>query len=88
MKRYFEHMHTKSTHERRQHAVQVATMVTGVVFLGWLGTLGYRFVGPNAQIAAENQNAQQTQLAGVLSGAMAPQGGSSLEVATTSYLGQ
>ena len=58
------------------------------VFLGWLATLGYRFTSTNTQVASDTSQTQQTQLAGVLGGSMAPQGGATLEVATTSYIGQ
>lgn len=88
MKRYFEHMHSKPTHERRQHAARVAGVVTMFVFVGWLATLGYRFVSPHPQVATENSLVQQTQLANVLNGSMSPQGSATLEVATTSYIGQ
>jgi hypothetical protein len=83
VKRYFEHMHTKSTHERRQHAMRVASVVTAVVFLGWLGTLGVRLgSGTSSSIAVENNQAQQTQLANVIDGTYTPTG-NTLEVATT-----
>lgn len=83
MKNYFEHMHSKSTHERRQHALRVASVVTGVVFLGWLATLGVRLGSSGTgSVASENDQAQQTQLANVISGTYTPTG-NTLEVATT-----
>ena len=82
IKKYFEHMHTKSTHERRQHALRVATVVTAVVFVGWLATLGVRLGSGGGSVASENGQAQQTQLANVISGTNAPQG-NTLEVAST-----
>ena len=82
IKKYFEHMHTKSTHERRQHALRVATVVTAVVFVGWLATLGVRLGGSGSSVASQDSQAQQTQLANVISGTSAP-AGNTLEVATT-----
>ena len=81
IKRYFEHMHTKSTHERRQHALRVASVVTAIVFLGWLGTLGVR-LGSGTPAVSENDQAQQTQLANVINGTYTTPD-NTLEVATT-----
>ena len=67
IKRYFNHIKSKPTHHRRQHAVQVAGMLTAVAFVVWITTLPLRFGGAGAVAAggAENTDAQQTQLAGV-----------------------
>jgi hypothetical protein len=69
VKKYLNHMNTKSTHERRQHALQVATIVTALVFVGWLGTLGLRLGNFSTTVASGSDQAQQTQLAGVINGA-------------------
>ena len=82
IKRYFEHMHTKSTHERRQHALSVATVVTALIFVGWLGTLGLR-LGTAGSVANSTNGQNQNQLANVISGEYTPVG-NTLEVATTS----
>lgn len=43
MRRYLEHIkNTREPHQRRQHAMQVATVLTGGLFVLWLGTLGVR----------------------------------------------
>ena len=81
IKKYFEHMHTKSTHQRRQHAMQVASVVTGIVFVGWVVTLGVR-LGTQAPSVASDTSSQQTQLANVIDGTYTPVG-NTLEVATT-----
>ena len=56
MKRYFEHIkNTKTPHERRAHAMQVAGGVTALVALVWVTTLGFRFslgAGGSDQTAA------------------------------------
>jgi cell division protein FtsB len=80
IKRYFNHMHQKSTHERRQHAMRIATFVTAVIFVGWLGTLGMRLGG--GATAQENDQAGQTQLANVISTTQVE--GNTLQVATSS----
>lgn len=82
IKRYFEHMHAKPTHERRQHALRVATVVTALVFVGWLGTLGLRLGSGGSQASGAGSD-NQTQLANVISGEYTPTG-NTLEVATTS----
>ena len=65
IKRYFRHIQSKPTHHRRQHAVQVAGILTAVAFVVWITTLPLRFGGMGTVAGAENQDAQQTQLAGV-----------------------
>ena len=49
MKRYIEHLkNTRTTHQRRQHAVQVAGALTAALFAVWLGTLGVRLSSQTA----------------------------------------
>lgn len=87
MKRYFEHMAGKSTHERRQHATRVAGAVTGVVALLWVVSLGYRLPmggGTENPIAGSDSSAQ-SQLASVVAG-LRPATSATLEVSTTSVL--
>jgi len=43
MKKYIDRMRNERTpHERRQAALQIATAVTAVLFVGWVATLGVR----------------------------------------------
>ena len=79
IKRYYNHMTQKSTHERRQHALRIATFVTAVVFVGWLGTLGLRL--SSGQLT-NSDGGTQTQLANVISTTQAE--GNTLQVATSS----
>ncbi len=57
MRRYLEHMHSREPHERRKHALHVATAVTGLLFVGWLATLGIR-LGGDGVVAQEESNNQ------------------------------
>ena len=41
MKSYLEHITSKSTHERRTHAMQLSAAITGGVFLVWISTLEF-----------------------------------------------
>jgi hypothetical protein len=57
MRRYIEHIRNNRTpHERRQHALQIAGVVTALLFIGWLTTLGVRIstLGPVADEAKSN----------------------------------
>lgn len=48
----------RTPHERRQHAMQVATIVTGLLFIAWLASLGARIGGaPVAEDGAANSAA-------------------------------
>ncbi len=57
-------MQQKSTHERRQHAMQVASVVTVFVFVGWLATFGMRL---KSGAVANSGSGQTTQLANLIS---------------------
>ena len=62
---YFDHMHKKSPHERRQHAVRVAGVVTALVFAGWVTTLGIQATtGTTGATVAGSDNASQAAAAG------------------------
>ena len=88
MKRYIEHMQSKPTHQRRQHALQVATMVTAVVFVGWLASLGVRISSSGAATVA-GAPSQTTQFANALNGIDSADTTNTLEVSTTTtYTGQ
>lgn len=55
MKKFIARMRQEKTpHERRQFSMQVAGVITALLFVGWLGTLGARLVGSGAAPAAEN----------------------------------
>lgn len=81
MKRYLEHMQQKSAHERRRHAMQVAGVLTAIVFAGWVSTLGMGLSSQSATVAGSDNN---TQSAATLLGATT-YGQNQLEVATTTY---
>ncbi|HEY4501832.1 MAG TPA: hypothetical protein VJJ20_02100 [Candidatus Paceibacterota bacterium] len=59
MKKYFDHIKTKEPHHRRQHAMQIAGVITAMVFAVWITTLGLR-LGSSAQVAGDDAN--QTSL--------------------------
>ncbi len=67
IKRYLNHVRSKQPHHRRQHAAQVAGVLTIVAFVIWITTLPLRF-GGTGQVAgaADSLNASdnQTMLAG------------------------
>jgi hypothetical protein len=77
MRRYIEHMRQKDPHERRTHALRVASVVTGAVFVVWVATLGARLAGPSQEVALEGD-----QTAAVVQAQ--PKTGPHLEVSTTS----
>ena len=83
MNKYLQHIKQKSPHARRGHAMQIAGCVTALVFVVWLTTLGVRLTSSGGSTTAENQDAQQTQLAQVASGLPDTTAGNTLEVATT-----
>ncbi len=76
-------MQQRPPHERREAAFRIAASVTGVIFLGWLATLGVRLATPAPKVAQESSF--ERQVASVFS---AFGGGSdkqnTLEVSTTS----
>ena len=77
-------MFSKSPHERRQHALQVAGGVTALAMLVWLGTLGMRFASTPPQLATNDT----AQMASVVE---SQTGNATLIVATTtnsSYFGR
>ncbi len=54
MKRYIEHVQGKPSHERRQHAAQLAGALTGVVVLLWAATLGLRLGSGTGVVATDS----------------------------------
>ena len=86
MKKYLEHMHAQPAHYRRQHAAKIATVVTAVIFVGWLGSLGVR-VGTNNY--GTSNSSKESQLANAISGLGTQSSSNVLEVSTTTtYTGQ
>lgn len=81
MRRYIEHIkETREPHQRRQHAVQVAGLLTGAMFAVWLGTLGYR-------LTAQTELTTSPETSLTASAAMAaPDNAPHLQVSTTSVL--
>lgn len=54
MRRYIEHIQNNRTpHERRQHAMQIAGVVTMLLFVGWLASIGVR-VGTQGPVVEDN----------------------------------
>jgi hypothetical protein len=42
---YLEHLqNNKTPHQRRQFALQLASIITGLLFIGWISTVGIRFI--------------------------------------------
>ncbi|HVZ76191.1 MAG TPA: hypothetical protein VG934_02910 [Candidatus Paceibacterota bacterium] len=63
MKAYIEKLQNEKTpHERRQLALQVAGVVTALLFVGWLGTLGVRL----SQLSTAPQNTSGSSAAATL----------------------
>lgn len=87
MRRYIQHLKDNRTpHERRTHALQVAGGITALLFVVWLGSLGWRFSTP-AEVAESGSDNQTTlpQQALTASAAAAQQTNEAhLEVSTTS----
>lgn len=85
MKKYIENIQQKPPHERREAAMRIAASITGVIFVGWLATLGVRLANPAPKSA--QQTTFENQVASVFSAFSF--GGSkenSLEVASSTNL--
>lgn len=61
--KYLEHIKSKTPHERRQHATQIAGVAVAGIFLVWVTTLGVRLAVPAGQGGISGSD-NQTQLAG------------------------
>ena len=81
MKNYIEHIKNKPPHERRQHAMQIASGITALLVLVWITTLGVRFASTPAQTATTDD---PSQLAAVAASAATQNGQATLIVATSS----
>ncbi len=83
MKKYLEKMRQKDPHERRQEALRISGLITGVIFIGWISTLGFRLGTPVAQ-TAKDVSSLQTQMASVFSAfSLKAKMPNTLEVAST-----
>jgi hypothetical protein len=58
MKKFIEHIQKKEPHARRTHALQVAGVVTVVVFMVWITTLSVRFGGDEITEGVEEFSSQ------------------------------
>ena len=65
MRKFIEHMKQRPPHERRLVAMRIAAGVTGVIFVGWMATLGVRLAAPSPKVA--QQNSFENQVASVFS---------------------
>lgn len=72
MKKYFDHINSKEPHERRQHAMQIAGVVTAMVFAVWITTLGFRLTSGNAQVAQDDSSQTSLTAAAVQNGYSGP----------------
>jgi hypothetical protein len=63
IKKYLHSVQQKPTHERRAHAMQIATSVTAFALLVWVTTLGVRFATPSTTATT----AESDQVASVAS---------------------
>jgi hypothetical protein len=58
MKNYIQHIQAKPAHERRQISMQIAVVITAVIFVVWVSTLGVRLAGSiSSGAVAQNTNA-------------------------------
>ncbi|MDB5225083.1 MAG: hypothetical protein JWL87_35 [Candidatus Adlerbacteria bacterium] len=72
MKKYLDHIKTKEPHERRQHAMQIAGVVTAGVFAIWITTLGFRLSSDETQLAQDDTNQTSLTAAAAQSGYNGP----------------
>ncbi|HVU80294.1 MAG TPA: hypothetical protein VHD37_02940 [Candidatus Paceibacterota bacterium] len=80
MKAYIEKLRAERTpHERRQISMQVAGLMTALLFVGWLGTLGVRL--------ASTPVAHQDNTSNAAAALVAVQGASSTSTMLPGYSG-
>ena len=86
MKHYIDHIkNTRTTHQRRQHALQVAGVITAALFVVWIGTLGMRLASQDA--VAQSDQLSDTSLTAAAA-ASTQNKGAQLEVSTSSVFSQ
>jgi len=62
-------MSQKSPHERRMHSMRVAGVLTALMFMGWVTTLGLGATSTPSQVATgEEQNQTASALQGLYRG--------------------
>ena len=87
MKRYIEHIQSQPPHYRRQHAARVAGVVTAIVFMGWISSLGVRFAThtkvTDSPVSGAGDASSATQFANVISGISTQNTTNTLEVLDT-----
>lgn len=83
MKKYLEKMRQKDPHERHREAMRISGVITGVIFVGWISTLGFRLGAP-VQKTAEQVGGLPSQMASVFAAfSLKAKGPNTLEVAST-----
>lgn len=79
MRNYLHHIrNTRDPHQRRQHAMQVAGVLTGALLVVWLGTLGVR-LSSQTEVAQSDEQSLTASAAAAVQNATAH-----LQVSTTS----
>jgi hypothetical protein len=82
MKNFIHNVKQRPPHERREVAMRIAASITGVLFVGWLATLGVRLATPAPKTAQEASF--ESQVASVFSAFnLAGKKENTLEVSTT-----
>lgn len=66
--KYIDQIKAKPTHERRNHAMQMAAAIIGAVFIVWVATLALRLATEDPAVAQSGDDTS-TQLANIASGA-------------------
>jgi len=71
MKKYIQHVQdTHTPHERRQVAMRIAAVVTGLLFVAWLATLGVRLGGTVPAVVDEGGSGAAAALEAVQEGSV------------------
>lgn len=52
MRRIIEHIQNKPPHEKRHFSMQASAILVGMIFLGWISTLGLRLSDTNTPTVA------------------------------------
>ncbi len=81
MKKFIERVKQRPPHERREVAMRIAATITGVIFVGWVATLGMRLTQPHTKTA--EQTRLESQVASVWSALSFKQAPNTLQVAST-----
>ena len=66
MRKYIENIqNTHTPHERRQVAMRIAAIITGLLFIAWLATLGVRLGGIVPEVVNQGGSNAATALEAV-----------------------